>query len=88
MCCTRFTPYWACAVLILTAPAAHCWPQDTNQWGQDRKDGRNLATLLRELSAIEGLRWIRLLYCYPRWVQETWARRHGLVLAQAGMFCD
>lgn len=40
--------------------------QDTNQWGQDRRDGRNLATLLRELSTLPGLRWIRLLYCYPR----------------------
>lgn len=36
--------------------------EDTNQWGQDRRDGRSLATLLRELGQIEGLRWIRLLY--------------------------
>ncbi|GBF99608.1 hypothetical protein Rsub_12072 [Raphidocelis subcapitata] len=44
--------------------------EDTNQWGQDRRDGRNLAHLLRELSAIEGLRWIRLLYCYPSYFSD------------------
>ncbi len=32
----------------------------------DRRDGRNLAQLLQELGKLEGLRWIRLLYCYPR----------------------
>lgn len=46
------------------------WPQDTNQWGQDRRDGRNLATLLRELATIPGLRWIRLLYCYPSYFTD------------------
>lgn len=44
--------------------------EDTNQWGQDRRDGRNLATLLRELSALPGLRWIRLLYCYPSYFND------------------
>lgn len=39
--------------------------EDTNQWGQDRRDGRNLSHLLRALGEIEGLQWIRLLYCYP-----------------------
>lgn len=32
----------------------------------DRRDGKGLAQLLRELGQLEGLRWIRLLYCYPR----------------------
>lgn len=32
----------------------------------DRRDGKNLAQLLQELGKLEGLRWIRLLYCYPR----------------------
>jgi ribosomal protein S12 methylthiotransferase len=44
--------------------------EDTNQWGQDRKDGRNLAHLLRALAEIEGLRWIRLLYCYPSYFTD------------------
>lgn len=35
------------------------------QWGQDRRDGKNLSHLLQALGEIEGLRWIRLLYCYP-----------------------
>lgn len=44
--------------------------EDTNQWGLDRKDGLGLAELLRDLSKIEGLRWIRLLYCYPSYFTE------------------
>lgn len=35
-----------------------------------RRDGRGLAELLRELSALEGLRWIRLLYCYPSYFSD------------------
>lgn len=44
--------------------------EDTNQWGQDRRDGRNLAHLLRALGEIEGLKWIRLLYCYPSYFND------------------
>ena len=44
--------------------------EDTNQWGQDRRDGRNLSHLLRALGEIEGLRWIRLLYCYPSYFND------------------
>ena len=39
--------------------------EDTNLYGTDRRDGKTLATLLRDLSLIEGVAWIRLLYCYP-----------------------
>jgi ribosomal protein S12 methylthiotransferase len=40
--------------------------QDTSMWGRDRGIGRGgLAGLLEELSAIDELRWIRLLYLYP-----------------------
>jgi ribosomal protein S12 methylthiotransferase len=39
--------------------------EDTNQYGFDRKDGKSLATLLRDLENVQGLDWIRLLYCYP-----------------------
>ena len=44
--------------------------EDTNQYGQDRRDGWNLALLLREISKIDGLRWIRLLYCYPSYFSD------------------
>lgn len=39
--------------------------QDLTHYGDDRKDGTTLAGLLRELARVDGLRWIRLLYCYP-----------------------
>jgi ribosomal protein S12 methylthiotransferase len=39
--------------------------EDTNQYGQDRRDGSSLATLLPRLAAIEGVEWIRILYAYP-----------------------
>ncbi len=43
---------------------------DTNQYGMDRKDGKGLAQLLQELGKLEGLCWIRLLYCYPSYFSE------------------
>lgn len=36
-----------------------------------RKGGPRLAELLRELSDIEGLRWLRLLYCYPSYFTDS-----------------
>lgn len=40
--------------------------QDLTHYGDDLKDGRTtLTALLRELATIDGIRWIRLLYCYP-----------------------
>ncbi|WIA39823.1 hypothetical protein OEZ86_005876 [Tetradesmus obliquus] len=44
--------------------------EDTNQYGQDRRDGRGLAQLLRELSALPGLRWLRILYAYPSYFDD------------------
>lgn len=44
--------------------------EDTNQYGIDRKDGKGLAELLRELNDIEGLEWIRILYAYPSYFSE------------------
>lgn len=41
-----------------------------HRYGMDRRDGRGLAGLLRELGKLEGLRWIRLLYCYPSYFTE------------------
>jgi ribosomal protein S12 methylthiotransferase len=39
--------------------------QDTTFYGVDRGERGALARLLRELNAVEGLDWIRLLYLYP-----------------------
>ena len=44
--------------------------EDTNQYGQDRRDGRGLAELMRELAEIDGLHWIRILYAYPSYFTE------------------
>ena len=39
--------------------------QDTTFYGIDRKERGALARLLRELNAVDGIEWIRLLYLYP-----------------------
>jgi len=39
--------------------------QDTISYGRDRDDQANLAGLVDALSAVDGLRWIRLHYLYP-----------------------
>ncbi len=39
--------------------------QDTTRYGQDLYGEPSLARLLEELCKIDGLRWIRVLYCYP-----------------------
>lgn len=39
--------------------------QDTTRYGEDLYGEYRLAELLRELCKVEGLRWIRTLYCYP-----------------------
>lgn len=44
--------------------------EDTNQYGQDRRDGKGLAELLRALGELEGLKWIRILYAYPSYFTE------------------
>ena len=40
--------------------------QDTTAYGEDLRDGSNLEGLLKRLVRVEGLRWIRILYSYPR----------------------
>ncbi len=39
--------------------------QDLTRYGEDLGGGWNLEQLLRQLTRIDGLFWIRLLYCYP-----------------------
>jgi ribosomal protein S12 methylthiotransferase len=40
--------------------------QDVTNFGRDRGEGGALTRLVKGLTAIEELRWIRLLYAYPR----------------------
>ena len=45
--------------------------QDTSMWGRDRGFRRGgLAHLLRQLDAVDGIEWIRLLYLYPATVDS------------------
>jgi len=44
--------------------------QDLTAYGRDLDQPSSLAALLRELSTIDELRWIRLLYCYPNFVTD------------------
>jgi ribosomal protein S12 methylthiotransferase len=39
--------------------------QDTTSYGRDRKEGYRTSHLLDALSAVDGARWVRLLYAYP-----------------------
>ena len=39
--------------------------QETTVYGQDIYGEKSLHRLLRELCKIDGIQWIRLLYCYP-----------------------
>ena len=44
--------------------------QDTTNYGHDIYGKPSLAMLLKELVKIEGIRWIRVLYCYPRFFTD------------------
>ena len=39
--------------------------QDTTRYGQDLYEELRLPELIRKLARIEGIEWIRLMYCYP-----------------------
>ena len=53
--------------------------QDTTFYGIDRHERGALARLLRELNAVDGLEWIRLLYLYPDDDRRRHARGDGRV---------
>ncbi len=44
--------------------------QDTTRFGEDLYGKLMLPGLLRQLCQIEGIRWIRLLYCYPNRITD------------------
>ena len=39
--------------------------QDTSRYGNDIYGKTRMAELLRDVAAIEGVHWVRVLYCYP-----------------------
>ena len=39
--------------------------QDTTRWGTDGGGHSKLPSLMKKISAIPGLDWLRVLYCYP-----------------------
>ena len=45
--------------------------QETTLYGQDLYGRKSLAELLTKLNDIEGLRWIRVLYCYPEEIDAS-----------------
>lgn len=45
--------------------------QDVTRYGEDIYKKHMLADLIRQLSTIKGLEWIRLHYCYPEFVSES-----------------
>lgn len=44
--------------------------QDLTDYGSDIDNKQTLHLLLRDISAIEGIEWIRLLYCYPEEIYD------------------
>ena len=48
--------------------------QETTVYGQDIYGEKSLHRLLRELCKIDGIQWIRLLYCYPEEIDANLIR--------------
>ncbi|NLL30586.1 MAG: 30S ribosomal protein S12 methylthiotransferase RimO [Clostridiales bacterium] len=44
--------------------------QDLTNYGIDIYDGKRLHILVNEISKVEGIEWVRLLYCYPEEITE------------------
>lgn len=44
--------------------------QDTTKYGFDLYGELRLAELVKEIAKIEGIQWIRLLYCYPESIND------------------
>lgn len=45
--------------------------QETTVYGRDLYGEKSLHRLIRELAKIEGIRWIRILYCYPEEIDDN-----------------
>src|SRR5437868_909200 len=48
--------------------------QDTMAYGKDIGMPNGISTLLRELTKVDGLKWVRFLYCYPNMVSDELVR--------------
>lgn len=45
--------------------------QETTLYGKDLYGEKSLHKLLRELCKVKGIRWIRILYCYPEEIDDN-----------------
>ncbi len=45
--------------------------QDVSRYGEDHYSEPSLVKLIQELSQLEDLKWIRLLYCYPERITDA-----------------
>ena len=45
--------------------------QETTLYGKDLYGEKSLHRLLKELCRISGIRWIRILYCYPEEIDDN-----------------
>lgn len=45
--------------------------QETTLYGKDIYGRKSLSGLLKELEKIDGIRWIRILYCYPEEIDDA-----------------
>ena len=45
--------------------------QETTLYGKDLYGEKSLHRLLKELCKIDGIRWIRILYCYPEEIDDN-----------------
>ena len=45
--------------------------QETTLYGKDIYGEKSLHKLLRELCKVDGIRWIRILYCYPEEIDDN-----------------
>jgi ribosomal protein S12 methylthiotransferase len=59
--------------------------QDTTAYGRDLRDGTHLEKLLEHLVKVEGLRWIRILYSYPK--MDNFTDRLLELMAQEKKIC-
>src|SRR5205085_4864552 len=48
--------------------------QDTMAYGKDIGLTNGIISLLRELTKVDGLKWVRFLYCYPNMVSDELVR--------------
>lgn len=58
--------------------------QETTLYGVDLYGKKSLHILLKELAKIKGIRWIRILYCYP---EEIYPELHRMTIKNEKKVC-